>query len=155
MTPERSHGAIESAIDVCFHVRKAHEPQAAFDRADALFEQLLGPLRPPRHPLTMARFGLSGIRSAIGLARARFEGDRARALLDAALRGGGRDNVSVVVVAVAGRRTDDGLDVDTSPSPPQASVAAGGTRLITAVPPSTLAPAVPGSPRPRRHEPTP
>lgn len=59
---------------------------------------------------------------------------RARALLDAALRGGGRDNVSVVVVAVAGRRSDDGLDVDTSPSPPQVE-----SRLITAVPPSTLA----------------
>jgi phytoene dehydrogenase-like protein len=49
--------------------------------ADPLFRELLGPLRPPRHPLVMARFGLSGIRSARGLARSRFEGDRARALL--------------------------------------------------------------------------
>jgi phytoene dehydrogenase-like protein len=49
--------------------------------SDALFRQILGPLRPPRHPLAMARFGLSGIRSAHALARSRFEGDRARALL--------------------------------------------------------------------------
>jgi phytoene dehydrogenase-like protein len=49
--------------------------------AEPLFRELLGPLRPPRYPLAMARFGLSGIRSARGLARARFEGGRARALL--------------------------------------------------------------------------
>jgi protein phosphatase len=41
---------------------------------------------------------------------------RARALLDAALLRGGRDNVSVVVVAVAGTNAADGLDVDTSPT---------------------------------------
>jgi phytoene dehydrogenase-like protein len=46
-----------------------------------LAEELLGPLRPPRHPLVVGRFGLSGIRSAVGLARARFEGEPARALL--------------------------------------------------------------------------
>jgi phytoene dehydrogenase-like protein len=49
--------------------------------SDALFHELLGPLRPPRHPLAMVRFGLSGLRSARGLARSRFEGERARALL--------------------------------------------------------------------------
>ena len=49
--------------------------------SDALFRELLGPLRPPRHPLAMARFGLSALRSARGLARSRFEGERARALL--------------------------------------------------------------------------
>jgi phytoene dehydrogenase-like protein len=49
--------------------------------SDALFRQLLGPLRPPRHPFAMARFGLSGIRSARGLLRSRFEGERARALI--------------------------------------------------------------------------
>lgn len=41
---------------------------------------------------------------------------RARALLEAALDGGGRDNVSVIVVAAAGTSGGDGLDVDTSPS---------------------------------------
>jgi phytoene dehydrogenase-like protein len=49
--------------------------------SDVLFRQLLGPLRPPRHPLAMARFGLSAILPARALARSRFEGDRARALL--------------------------------------------------------------------------
>ena len=49
--------------------------------ADALVREILGPLRPPRHPLVMARFGLSALRSATGLARARFDGRRARALL--------------------------------------------------------------------------
>ncbi|WP_437735257.1 phytoene desaturase family protein [Sorangium sp. So ce1335] len=48
----------------------------------ALFRELLGPLRiPPRHPLLLARFGLSAIRSADGLARDTFRGDAARALL--------------------------------------------------------------------------
>jgi len=46
----------------------------------ALAPELLGPLRPPRHPLLMARFGLVGIRSARGLAEAAFRGERARAL---------------------------------------------------------------------------
>jgi phytoene dehydrogenase-like protein len=51
------------------------------ERADELAAQILGPLRPPRHPLLLARFGVSAIRSAAGLADARFEGARARALL--------------------------------------------------------------------------
>jgi phytoene dehydrogenase-like protein len=49
--------------------------------AEHLFGELLGPLRVPRHPLLVGRFGLSAVRSATGLARARFEGERARALL--------------------------------------------------------------------------
>ena len=49
--------------------------------ADRLVPELLGPLRPPRHPVLFARFGLSAIRSASGLLRARFGGDNARALL--------------------------------------------------------------------------
>jgi phytoene dehydrogenase-like protein len=47
---------------------------------DRLAPELLGPLRPPRHPIAMARFGLQAIRSARGLAEARFRGERARAL---------------------------------------------------------------------------
>jgi phytoene dehydrogenase-like protein len=50
-------------------------------RADDLFESVLAPARPPAHPLLLARFGLSAVRSAEGLARSRFEGERARALL--------------------------------------------------------------------------
>jgi phytoene dehydrogenase-like protein len=45
-----------------------------------LLADALAPLRIPRHPLLMLRFGLRAIRSAVGLAR-RFDGDRARALL--------------------------------------------------------------------------
>lgn len=48
---------------------------------ERLFEDLLGTLRVPRHPLVMARFGPIGVRSATGLARSRFAGDPARALL--------------------------------------------------------------------------
>jgi phytoene dehydrogenase-like protein len=51
------------------------------DRADDLMGEILAPLRPPRHPLLLARFGLSAIRSTVALAKARFEGERARALL--------------------------------------------------------------------------
>ena len=47
---------------------------------DKLAVELLGPLRPPRHPLALARFGMSAIRSAYGLAKGRFEGERARGL---------------------------------------------------------------------------
>lgn len=45
---------------------------------EKLMREFLGPLRLPRHPLVMARFGLSAIRSAAGLARSRFQSDRAR-----------------------------------------------------------------------------
>ena len=50
--------------------------------ASAIFDDLLGPLsiRPMRHPITSARFGLRAIRSAQGLASSWFRGDRARAL---------------------------------------------------------------------------
>jgi phytoene dehydrogenase-like protein len=45
-----------------------------------LIDQLLGPLRLPKNPLALLRFGLLGLRSAAGLSRARFAGERARAL---------------------------------------------------------------------------
>ena len=45
-----------------------------------LLGDLLAPLRLPRHPLRMLRFGLKAIRSASGLARARFRHARAQAL---------------------------------------------------------------------------
>src|SRR5260370_19440905 len=48
---------------------------------EGLLEDVLAPLlRGPTHPLLMLRFGLSAVRSAAGLARARFGGLRARAL---------------------------------------------------------------------------
>lgn len=43
--------------------------------------ELLGPLiHLPRHPLALARFGLTGLRSVAGVARSRFETEGARAL---------------------------------------------------------------------------
>jgi phytoene dehydrogenase-like protein len=41
---------------------------------------LLGPPRPPRHPLALVRFGLRAIRSARALVQNLFEGERARGL---------------------------------------------------------------------------
>ena len=49
--------------------------------SDGLMHEVLGPLRPPRHPITMGRFGLVGLRSAIGLGSSRFDGQRGAALL--------------------------------------------------------------------------
>jgi phytoene dehydrogenase-like protein len=48
--------------------------------ADKLVYELLGPLRLPHYPLALARFGPRALRSAAGLARGWFRGDRARAL---------------------------------------------------------------------------
>jgi phytoene dehydrogenase-like protein len=46
----------------------------------SLMHEILGPLRLPRHPFLMARFGLLAIRSARSLASARFKSERTRAL---------------------------------------------------------------------------
>jgi phytoene dehydrogenase-like protein len=50
-------------------------------RAGELLGDVLGPLRRPRHPLLLARFGLPALLPAATLARAAFRGERARALL--------------------------------------------------------------------------
>jgi phytoene dehydrogenase-like protein len=49
--------------------------------ADLLIPTLVSSLRVPRHPIALARFGLPGLRSLRGLVDARFEGERAKALL--------------------------------------------------------------------------
>lgn len=54
--------------------------QPLVDDWERLAPELLGPPRPPRHLLAMARFGLRALRSARGLAESRFDGPRARAL---------------------------------------------------------------------------
>jgi phytoene dehydrogenase-like protein len=46
-----------------------------------LLEDLLGPLRIPKHPLHLARFALPGLLPATTALRARFRGGRARAVL--------------------------------------------------------------------------
>jgi phytoene dehydrogenase-like protein len=48
--------------------------------ADALFADALGPLRPPRHPLLLSRFGLRAIQSAGRLAGHWFRTEMARGL---------------------------------------------------------------------------
>ncbi len=68
----RAMGADEHAY------RKLLQPLLA--DPEGLLEDALAPLRMPRHPLTMLRFGAKGLRSAQGLAK-RFQGQRARALL--------------------------------------------------------------------------
>lgn len=47
----------------------------------ALAADILGPLRLPRHPLRLARFGLVAVRSAAGLVSHRFTGDAAKVLI--------------------------------------------------------------------------
>jgi phytoene dehydrogenase-like protein len=49
-------------------------------RWDDLAEQILGPPRPPRHPVLLGRFAIRGVRSALALAKGAFRGHRARAL---------------------------------------------------------------------------
>jgi len=49
-------------------------------RAAELAADVLGPLRPPRHPLLLARFGALGLLPAARLARMLFSGAEARAL---------------------------------------------------------------------------
>ena len=46
-----------------------------------LAEDILGPLRFPRHPILMARFGLKALRSLRGLVESEFQESRARVLL--------------------------------------------------------------------------
>lgn len=51
------------------------------ENADKLFDHLLGPFRFPKHPLLLTRFGMSGIRSAVGLCRSIFRTDEPSALI--------------------------------------------------------------------------
>jgi phytoene dehydrogenase-like protein len=47
---------------------------------DAFFEEILKPVRFPKRPILMARFGLKALRSCVGLIDATFKGEAARAL---------------------------------------------------------------------------
>ncbi len=47
---------------------------------DRIIDSILGPPRPPRHPVALARFGLKAVRSARGLAESLFKGEEARGL---------------------------------------------------------------------------
>ena len=55
--------------------------RAVLGGAEELLTQLFAPLRAPRQPFAMGRFGLSALRSARALALARFRGRHGRALV--------------------------------------------------------------------------
>ena len=79
---ERSVAATAAGLD---HVHDAGAWRRLFGPltrdAGLLSRELLGPVvHIPRHPLALARFGLPALRSAAGLADARFRGEGARAL---------------------------------------------------------------------------
>jgi phytoene dehydrogenase-like protein len=77
---ERSVGETAAGLGPDEHAyRRLFEPLVR--DAEPLFSELLAPLRVPRHPLALARFGVDAVRSAAGLAHARFKAERARALL--------------------------------------------------------------------------
>jgi phytoene dehydrogenase-like protein len=70
--------AVELGADAASY-RRLMGPLA--DAGLELTDGLLAPLDiPPAHPIHLARFGWTGVRSARGLARSRFETDEARAL---------------------------------------------------------------------------
>jgi phytoene dehydrogenase-like protein len=50
------------------------------DDFELLLPALLGPFRPPRHPIALARFGFTALRSGHAVAKSRFDGARARGL---------------------------------------------------------------------------
>ncbi len=50
------------------------------ENSGVLFDSVLAPLFPPKHPIAMAHFALDALRSASGLAHAYFRGERAKAL---------------------------------------------------------------------------
>jgi len=81
------------------------------DRSEQFFSEILRPVRVPRHPLLLARFGLIGLDSCVRLAR-RFADAPARALLagNAAhsfrpLEGAGSASFGLVL-AIAGHAVD-------------------------------------------------
>ena len=88
LTPDRAVVLERSVAATAASFRDAHDARGwrrlfgPMSRdAGKLSRELLRPvLHMPRHPLAMARFGLPGLRSAVGLARGTFDGDAARAL---------------------------------------------------------------------------
>lgn len=81
--------AVKLSRSLAATARDLDEDEAAYlglmapfvSRASELFRDILGPFGVPRAPLLLARFGLSALGSLCGLARRRFSGDAAQALL--------------------------------------------------------------------------
>ncbi len=74
--------SIEMTADMLGADKKAYSKlmKPFVENWDKLADDILGPLRLPRHPFLLARFGLRAARSARGLAEGLFEGRSARAL---------------------------------------------------------------------------
>jgi phytoene dehydrogenase-like protein len=78
---------VERSVDATAESLDADDRRAYRDlvtpfvgKSTELMEALLGPVG-LRHPFLLASFGLIAVRSAVGLARSKFRGDRARAML--------------------------------------------------------------------------
>jgi phytoene dehydrogenase-like protein len=78
---------LESSIDETIETLDKSDAKAyrnlmkpLVDDWENLVSDLLAPIGLPRHPITAARFGLRGLRSAEGLAKSFFKGTRARAM---------------------------------------------------------------------------
>lgn len=50
------------------------------NQADEFFHEILRPVRFPRHPFLMQRFGMIALRSCVAMARSRFQAEKTRAL---------------------------------------------------------------------------
>ena len=72
----------ESAASLGVDVRAYHRLMTPLVESwQEILGDTLGPFPfPPKHPITLARFGLLALRSARGLAESRFQGEAARAL---------------------------------------------------------------------------
>jgi phytoene dehydrogenase-like protein len=69
-------------LDACDGRKYRSLLEPLVERFPELLGEILGPIpRIPQHPFLLARFGLSAVLPAASLARSRFEGVRARALL--------------------------------------------------------------------------
>lgn len=75
-------GSVDETADGLGADRAAYRKLMAplVGHGDVIVDGMLSPLRVPRAPVTLGRFGLSAVRSAQGLARSRFETPEARAL---------------------------------------------------------------------------
>lgn len=81
-------GAVIVERDVAATASPLSEDAASYQRLfkrlpndwQSIAEDFLGPPRIPRHPFAAARFGINSVRSATGLARAKFKTPEARAL---------------------------------------------------------------------------
>ncbi len=121
--------------------RRLMEPLAR--DAEPLMAGILGPpLRPPRHPVALARFGPLALRSAVGLSR-RFSGERASALiagmaahsfqrLDAPLTGGLGLVLALLGHAVGWPVVRGGSAGSSTPWPPTSPRSAAGWRPAAA-----------------------